>query len=216
MLSHHQARAVYDHLGAKQDHQAFYEAPAFAALLQQGNWEGASHVFEFGCGTGSFALTLLNEHLSPDALYYGMDQSTTMAQLAALRLARFGGRAVVLLSDGMVNILAADRSLDRVVANYVLDLLAEADIQRFVDEAKRVLRPNGLLCLTSLAYGDTALARGVMWGWQQVYKFQPARVGGCRPIRLTDYLDPSQWRLCYIEVITTWGLASEVVVAAPH
>ena len=214
MLTHSQARVVYDRLGAKQDQQAFYEAPAFAALLHHGKWQEASRVFEVGCGTGSFAQTLLNNHLAPAALYWGMDQSPIMAELAAKRLASFGGRAAVLLSGGALQLLAADQSIDRVVANYVLDLLSATDIRHFVNEAHRVLRPDGLLCLTSLTHGDTALAQLVMWSWQQVYHLQPARVGGCRPIRLTDYLDASQWRLRHIEVITTWGLASEVVVAA--
>lgn len=216
MLSHTQARAVYDRLGAKQDEGAFYEAPALADLLRYGRWPAARHVFEFGSGTGSFAHTLLTSHLPATAHYCGMDQSTTMINLATKRLAGFGERATLLLSAGPVALPVAAGSFDRVIANYVLDLLSEADIHSFLAEAHRVLQPDGLLCLVSLTEGNTPWARLVMWGWQQMYTFQPERVGGCRPIRLVNFLERTQWRLRHLEVVTTWGLASEVIVAAPQ
>ena len=216
MLNHAQARAVYDRFGSKQDQQAFYEAAAFANLLRHARLEEARRVFEFGCGTGSFAATLLNNELSPDSLYMGMDQSTTMVQLAGRRLEPLGSRATVLLSGGPVNILAADGSIDRLFANYVLDLLSEADIRLFMAEARRVLQPDGLICLISLTYGDTPFSRVVMWGWQQLYAINPARLGGCRPIQVAHFLEPDQWQLRHRQVITSWGLASEIVVAAPQ
>lgn len=216
MLSHIQARAVYDRLGARQDRGAFYEAPALAALVDHAQLAEARCVFEFGCGTGSFALTLFNDYLPSDALYVGMDQSTTMVWLAAQRLAPFGQSAAILLSSGAMTIPAADQSFDRVITTYVLDLLSEADICAFVAEARRVLRPNGLLGLVSLTYGNTPFSTLVMWGWQQRYTMQPARLGGCRPIRLVDFLHAEQWQLRHRQVLTTWGLASELVIAAPR
>lgn len=213
MLSHAQARMIYDRLGAKQDAGAYYEAPALANLLQHGRWGAVNRVLEFGCGTGSFAQKLLSHHLPPAACYVGMDQSRTMVQLTASRLRNFGSRATILLSGGAVNLLVADQSLDCVVSNYVLDLLAPADIQTFMVEAHRVLRPDGKLCLVSLTYGNTPLSRLIMAGWQLRYQLQPASVGGCRPIRLVDFLDDRLWRLRHCAVVTTWGLASEVLVA---
>lgn len=215
MLNHTELRTLYDRLGSKQDQQAFYEAAAFANLLSHVRLEEANHLFEFGCGTGSFASTLLNNYLSSDSLYVGMDQSATMVQLARRRLEPWGSRATVLLSGGPVTILAADGSIDRLFTNYVLDLLSEADIRLFMAEAHRVLRPDGLLCLISLTYGNTPFSRLVMWGWQHLYAINPARLGGCRPIQLFHFLEPDQWQLRHVQVITSWGLASEVIVAAP-
>lgn len=215
-MTHTQARTVYDRLGAKQDAGAYYEEPAQAALLQHGRWAEASSVFEFGCGTGSFAQKLLTNHMQADAHYCGMDQSTTMVQLASSRLARFGTRATVMLSGGAANLLVADHSFDRVVSNYVLDLLPVTEIQQFLAEAHRVLHPDGLLGLVSLTYGETPLARLVMAGWQLRYQLQPTTVGGCRPIRLVDFLDHQQWRLRHRSVVTIWGLASEILVATPQ
>jgi ubiquinone/menaquinone biosynthesis C-methylase UbiE len=216
LLNHAKAKEIYDRFGARQDRQVFYEAPAFAALLQQAQWEQAQAVFEFGCGTGNFAATLLAQYLPTQALYIGMDQSTTMVQLAAARLASYRRRSTVVLSDGSMNLPVADQSLDRLVANYVLDLLSEEDIRAFISEAQRVLRPEGLLCLTSLTHGDTLLSQWVMGLWQQIYERNPERLGGCRPLNLRLFLDPTQWQLHHVQTLITWGLASELIVVAPN
>lgn len=213
MLSHAQARRVYDQLGAKQDAGAYYEEPPLANLLHHGRWDAVKHVLEFGCGTGSFAQKLLGHHLPANAHYLGMDQSRTMVQLAANRLTAFQPRATVLLSGGTINLLAADHTLDCVVSNYVLDLLSPADIQSFLAEAHRVLRPEGSLCLVGLTYGNTPLSRLVMAGWQLRYQIKPTSVGGCRPMRLTPLLDRHLWRLRHYTVVTVRGLASEVLIA---
>ena len=216
MLTHAQAKAVYDRFGARQERQVFYEAPAFAALLRRARWAEARRVFELGCGTGNFAATLLAHHLPAQAQYVGMDQSTTMVQLAAARLAPYRMQGTVLLSDGAMTLPVADGALDRVVANYVLDLLSPADICHFIAEARRVLAPNGLLCLISLTPGDTPASRLVMGLWQQIYQHNPARVGGCRPLNLRPFLAPAHWQLRHVQTVTVWGLASEVIIAAPQ
>jgi len=213
VLSHAQTRTIYDRLGAKQDAGAYYEEPALANLLQHGRWAEVNSVLEFGCGTGSFAQKLLGHHLPATAHYLGMDQSRTMVQLAAHRLHDFGPRATVLLSGGAVKLLAADQSLDCVVSTYVLDLLAVGDIQTFLAEAHRVLRPEGVLCLVGLTYGNTPLSRLVMAGWQLRYQLLPASVGGCRPMRLTHLLDRRLWGLRHYAVVRVHGLASEVLIA---
>jgi hypothetical protein len=54
MLSHEQAKRFYDHMGAKQDTQWFYERPALADLVANLELAGAEMLIEFGCGTGRF------------------------------------------------------------------------------------------------------------------------------------------------------------------
>ncbi len=56
---------MYDRIGSLQDSQAFYEDRATGLLLQHGEFSSAESVFEFGCGTGRFALRLLEEYLPP-------------------------------------------------------------------------------------------------------------------------------------------------------
>src|SRR6266581_1605339 len=100
ILTHQQAKAFYDWMGAKQDLQAFYEAPATRDLIAHASFETAQAVFEFGCGTGAFAERVLAHHLPPQATYLAVDSSATMVRLARSRLARFGERVTVRQTDG--------------------------------------------------------------------------------------------------------------------
>jgi len=210
-----QVRAFYDRFGRKQDSQAFYEDAAFDALIDHAKFEQARAVFEIGCGTGRFALRLLQEYLPPDALYHGMDLSTTMVALARERLAPFAERGRVELSDGTLAFPVPDRSVDRVVVAYVLDLLSEEDIRQTLTEARRVLTPDGKLCMISLTRGTTLSSRVVSGTWNAIFRLRASLVGGCRPISLVPFLDRRQWSIASRQVVTPFAIPSEVVIVIP-
>lgn len=212
-LTHEQARRVYDRIGARQDTQGFYENAALDLLVEHGEFGLARDVFEFGCGTGSFAARLLDGPLPGDARWRGVDLSPEMVRLAGERLARFGSRAEVVLSDGDPRSGEPDASYDRFVSNYVLDLLSEDDIRAVLSEAARILRPGGLLCLVSLTSGCTQTSRLVARVWGAVHRLSPALVGGCRPLDLAPYLGSDTWTVRTLRRVSAFGVPSEVLVA---
>jgi ubiquinone/menaquinone biosynthesis C-methylase UbiE len=214
-LSRDEARRVYDWIGAKQDTQAFYEDRATDQLLRHAQFDTAQRVFEFGCGTGRFALRLLSEHLPPTASYRGVDLSPTMVRLASRRLEPFAARASVTLTEGEPPVAEAPASCDRFVSNFVLDLLAEEDIRAVLREAHRILEPAGLLCLASLSQGSGAVSRIVGGIWSRVHAFRPSLVGGCRPLDLLGFLPASDWRIRHHARLAPFGLPSEAIVAEP-
>jgi SAM-dependent methyltransferase len=213
MLSHEEARRTYDRIGSLQDSQAFYEDRATGALLGHADFAAATSVFEFGCGTGRFAQRLFTEYLSPTARYRGTDLSPKMVGLARQRLASYAPRAEVVLTEGTPPVDEPAAAYDRFVSNYVLDLLSEGDIQAVIGEARRMLRPVGLLCLTSLSTGVGPGSRIVtgLWGW--VHALQPALVGGCRPLDLLPFLPQSQWQVRHHAKVVAFAIPSEVIVA---
>jgi hypothetical protein len=101
------------------------------------------------------------------------------------------------------------------VSTYVLDLLSETDARQALSEAHRVLIPSGRLCLVSLTYGVTFPSRIVSALWQQLFRLRATIVGGCRPIRLAPLLDHRGWLLMHRNVMTPFGVPSEVLVACP-
>jgi len=213
VLSREQARRVYDRIGARQDTQGFYEDRATAILVAHGEFGTAQRVFEFGCGTGRFARRLLSEHLPDSARYRGVDLSPTMVALAQRRLASFGSRAGVLLTDGSPPTAEPPSSCDRFVSNFVLDLLSEEDIAAVLREAHRMLEAQGLLCLSSLSTGQGLLARLAARGWARVHAVRPALVGGCRPLDLLSWVPSRQWTLRHHAHVMPFGVPSEVIVA---
>jgi ubiquinone/menaquinone biosynthesis C-methylase UbiE len=214
-LPHSKLRAYYDWLGKKLDTQSFYENPALDKLIEHADFEACEQVFEFGCGTGRFAERLLRQHLPPSASYLGIDLSPVMAGIARRRLAPFGARARVECTDGSIQIPIPDHSVDRVIATYVLDLLREEDIRRFIEEASRVLIPPGLLCLSSLTDGATWPSRVVSTLWDGLYHISPTLVGGCRPIHPDAYIDPTLWHITYKEAVTPFAVPTVALIATP-
>jgi len=206
------ARAYYDRFGKKQDSQGFYEAPALDDLAAHASFQDARHVFEFGCGTGKLAARLLEQHLPSSAIYLGCDISPVMIGLTKHRLEAYGERAQAVLSDGAVRFPLPDRSVDRVVSSYVLDLLSEADIGRFFVEARRVMMPGGKVCIASLTSGVNVLSRIVSSLWMSLFHLGPALVGGCRPIHVDAFVNPQEWHVVHRRVVTPFGVPSEVLI----
>lgn len=212
-LTREEARRFYDRLGARQDTQRFYENRALSTLIARSAFGKAHTVFEFGCGTGRLAERLLLRHLPGDARYAAADLSGTMVGLARRRLEAFGPRVTVAQTDGAPRCPLPDRSVDRFVSTYVLDLLPEGDIRAVVAEAGRVLAEGGLLCLVGLTPGRGPWSRAVTALWRRVHARRPAWVGGCRPLELTAFLPHADWEIRYWQVVAPFGVASEVVVA---
>lgn len=212
-LTAREARRFYDRLGRLQDTQAFYEDAAVRDLVAHAEFPRARAVFELGCGTGRFASLLLSHHLPRTATYLGTDVSRTMAGLATRAVARFPSRARVTLSDGSMSFPLPDRSVDRVVCIYVLDILSAEDVGRALAESHRVLKTGGKLCLASLTEGDT-LPSGVLTAlWSVLFGLNAALVGGCRPIRLAPFVHAGQWTIEHDAVVTRFAVPTEVLIA---
>lgn len=149
-LTSSQARCFYDRFGRAQDLQAFYEDPAAGELLARARLGQAQTVFELGCGTGRMAARLLRGQLPAGARYLGADISSTMTSLASARLRHFGRCAEIIRADATRPLPLASATFDRFLAIYVLDLLSPGDAAAVTAEARRLLRPGGLLGIVSL------------------------------------------------------------------
>ncbi len=212
-LGKEEIRAFYDRFGPMQDWQRFYEGAAMSDLLRHGRFETASSAFELGCGTGSFALDLLQRYLPENASYVGADISATMTRLARQKLAPFADRACILHTDGSLRFGFPDGSFDRFIAVYVLDLLSPDEIVQVIGEAHRLLRNYGLICLVSLTCGQTIISRTVTRIWKRIHDLNPVLLGGCRPLKLFEFLGDRFWNISYHNIVNALGISSEIVVA---
>jgi ubiquinone/menaquinone biosynthesis C-methylase UbiE len=212
-LSTARARATYDRIGRLQDWQSFYEASAIRDLIAHGQFESSRAVFEFGCGTGSFAVSLLQQRLPSDARYVGFDLSPKMVRLAKSRLTKWSDRAEVWLSSGSPELPAPTAAFDRFVSNYVFDLLAPDYARGVLAESTRVLSDGGLLCLVSLSSGTSRSGQLISSMCEAIWRWSPAFVGGCRPQRLEELLPADDWTPVHNRLVSSFGITSQVVVA---
>jgi len=136
-----------------------------------------------------------------------------MIELAQSRTARFGGRAAIQQTSGTTRVDLPDAAFDRFISTYVLDLLSEKDIDSLLSEAYRVLTYGGLLGVVSLTRGSRGLSRFVTWTWERLHQFSPMLMGGCRPIKIRPRLEDLRWKVRHRNVVTSFAIASEIVVA---
>ena len=207
------AKRYYDHFGAKQDKQGFYEDAALDALIRNAAFSDAQAVLEIGCGTGKFAKRLLSDHLPVSARYTGMDISGTMVALAKQRLEPWADRAEVHLRDGSFDLPIHGASFDRVVCTYVFDLLSVEDIAKALSAAHAATSTGGLLCAASLTQGTGLLSRVTSTAWTWVHGMKPSLVGGCRPLALSDFVAGPHWQIVHREVVVSATVPSEVLIA---
>lgn len=213
ILSAEHAKQIYDELGVKQDSQAYYEDPAFDRLIANGAFGTAKSVLEFGCGTGRLAERLLIDYMRQEAAYMAVDISPVMVRITQDRLAALSNRATVLHTDGSMLLPIGDNHIDRFLCTYVIDLLSNDDARQLINEARRALKPSGLLCVASLAKGRGNLPRLISLIWTAIYRLVPHRVGGCRPVSLMPLLEEGSWRVTYHDHVAPYGIASEILIA---
>ncbi|HEY3044179.1 MAG TPA: class I SAM-dependent methyltransferase [Vicinamibacterales bacterium] len=212
MLTHDQARLIYDRFAAAPDWPRFYKRRPTADAIKHGVLDCANQVLEFGCGRGKFAEQLLSDMLSESAQDVGLDQSPMMVRLTRERLARFGSRAAVIQTSGEIRFPVESQSQDRVVSNYALDLLSEEDIRLFLQESHRVLRPAGRLCIVGLSPGVGACSRLFSRAWAALHRVRPELVGGCRPVFVGAFVRPGPWKIRRDAQVTVCCVSSEVLV----
>lgn len=212
VFSTSQARDFYDHFGARQDSQAFYEDAAVKRSLEMSDMGQARNILEFGCGTGRFAEELFLNHLADDCQYTGIDVSSTMIGLSSERLTGYSDRSVLFETGDGLPAAEGRGPFDRIYSNYVLDVLSEDARDQFFDAAFDLLSDRGLLCLISLTYGTTVSSRIVTGIWRALFHVRSSIVGGCHPIYLHTFADHRRWKIVRDETIVQWGVPSEVFI----
>lgn len=212
-LEHTEAASAYDRIGRLQEWQRIYEGPAVRTLLAHAAFPESHSVLELGCGPGTTAEELLGSLLPQDATYRALEVSPVMAALAGARVTPWRNRARIDLYDGSPWLPAESQAYDRFLAAYVLDLLSPEHISALLSEAHRVLVPGGRLCIVGLTHGASPAAQTVERLWTAAWRLSPRLLGGCRPIEVLRFVSPRRWALDHHEIITAWGLSSEVLVA---
>jgi len=174
-------------------------------------------VLEIGCGTGRWAKEVLESAGCRVANLVALDASETMALEAASRLSG-EPRAQAVRADvrrrgetAQVCRSVLGAAPDRIVMNYVLDLLDDPDADAVLAECHGLLAESGgKLAVCAICDGGA-----VMGAWRAVWEVNPTLVGGCRPIDLASRLTAGAWRIEAEEQVEVLGYSSQVIVATP-
>jgi ubiquinone/menaquinone biosynthesis C-methylase UbiE len=111
-------------------------------LVDQARIQPAQRILDIGCGTGNLAMLI--KRLHPDAEVVGIDPDPK----ALARAQRKAGREAlsVQLNRGFAEELPyPDASFDRVLSALMFHHLGPEEKEKTLDEARRVLKPDGSL-----------------------------------------------------------------------
>ncbi|WP_293029427.1 class I SAM-dependent methyltransferase [Natronococcus sp.] len=206
------ARDWYDTFSRRYDAVADpFEAPARTGGLELLAPEPDERVLDVGCGTG-IALVAIARAVGPTGTAVGIDLADGMCRASRRALAGAGlERGVVIAGDG-ASLPFADDAFDAVFASFVLELFDTREIPIVLAEWRRVLAPDGRLCVVSLSrsgFGPTT------WLYERVHDLLPTAVD-CRPIYVTETLCEAGFRVLETRYETVWRLPVEIVLARPR
>ncbi|WP_290811408.1 class I SAM-dependent methyltransferase [Halovivax sp.] len=185
-----------------------FEAPARAAGLELLDAARGERVLDIGCGTGT-ALVELDRAVGPDGLAVGIDLSGGMCRASARALAAAGLDPGVVVEGDASTAPFPDGTFDACFASFVLELFDTPALPAVLDEWRRVLAPDGRLCVVSLSRREAGLATRL---YELVHEVVPTYVD-CRPLYLRDTLLDCGFEIDAERVVGAWGLPVEIVLA---
>jgi SAM-dependent methyltransferase len=146
-------------------------------------------VLELGPGNGRRALALLQRFHSADFL--GFEPSQTLLATARHTLATHAERAAVEGRNLALQLPLENGAADLAVCFDLLESLRMDELYMMISEARRALRPGSLCLFRCLSYGTGIKGKIAA----QARAWFPKRYRGTRPLELTHYFSPEDWRV---------------------
>jgi len=178
-----------------------------AGLIQLDATHGET-ILEIGFGTGH-SIVEIAQAVGVSGKVYGIDVSDRMLELAQARAAATGHGNRIILSCGNALILPyADNSFDALFMSFTLEVFEEEQVTAFLHQCKRVIRPDGRICVVAMS------ARGRHTIMMKVYEWAhrafPNTID-CRPIDAEQLLLNAGFRTIKQYISSFWGLSVEIV-----
>ena len=192
---------IYDLWGRLTESQARSRAIELAAI------QDGQNILEVAVGTGLAFYEIVKRN--PHGHNVGIDLSKGMLDKARKRLTKLGEGNYVLRIGTAFDLPAENESIDLLMNNYMFDLIPYADMDKILEEFKRVLKKGARLILVNMTEGE----RFGSSLYDFVYRLSPKAMGGCRGVRLTEKLKQHGFRVETREYHQQMFFPSEIIAA---
>lgn len=157
------------------------ESKAAKKVIDWSDIEDGKNILEVACGTGVVFERIVEKN--PDGLNIGIDLSPAMLEKARKRLKAKTGNYELKEGDAL-NLDFQNNTFDIVINNFMVDLMPEETFDKIAQEFYSVLRPGGVVVVSTFSYGKKKINK--IWFW--VAKCFPGFLTGCRPVSFKEYL----------------------------
>jgi ubiquinone/menaquinone biosynthesis C-methylase UbiE len=164
-------------------------------------------ILEVALGTGLTFQEILKAN--PGGKNVGVDLTPAMLEKARKRAERMRATNFQVAVGDAYALDFSDGSFNLLMNNYMFDLLPEKDFTLVLSQFKRLLKPGGRLVLVNMTKGEHFYQRI----YEAIYQVNPAWLGGCRGVLLTEAVRAVGFTNIHRETISQFGFPSEIISA---
>lgn len=166
---------IYDFWGRFTERRATRKVIELAAI------EDGKRILEMACGTGVVFEQIVRKN--PNGENVGLDLSPAMLDKAKQRLQNFHGNFELKEGDAL-QIPFPDNTFDKVINNFMVDLMPVDVFDKVAGEFYRILKPGGVIVISTFSFGKKKINR--FWLW--LARHFPDLLTGCRPVSFGPHL----------------------------
>lgn len=204
-----EAKSVYDRMSRWYDLIAGSSEQKLSAVgLEMLNIQEGEKILEIGFGTGYNMLQLANA-VGTSGKVFGIDISEGMHKMTRTRMQRAGllNRVILILGDAMAYPFETN-FFNAIFISFTLELFDTPDIPVFLQNCKKILHPDGRICVVSLSKKNNPMVKL----YELVHNLFPKYLD-CRPIYVQQSMIDAGFTITEVKELSMWGLPVDVVLA---
>lgn len=158
------------------------ESKASEKSIEFAELKNGDKVIEIACGTGLVFEKILRKN--PAGLNLGIDLSGAMLSKAKKLMKRGKFQNYELQQGNVFELKIADNTFDKLLNNFMIDLMPENEFDRILSEFYRILKPDGIAIISVFSNGQKQVNN--IWIW--IAKYFPKLLTDCRPVEIRQNL----------------------------
>jgi len=185
----------------------FTETKAARKVRDLAGIKNGDAVLDVACGTGEMLKEMVKQNSAGKNI--GIDLSPDMIGKARKKLNRLKQGNFEVRTGNAMDLDFADNTFDVLINCYMVDLMPEDTFDKVAAEFYRVLKPGGVVVISTFSFGTKKIHR--FWYW--VAKYFPALLTDCRPVLFGRYLKKAGFTIEHKIQVSQNTFPSEVIKA---
>jgi len=159
------------------------ESKSAKRVIELADIHNGESIIEIACGTGLVFKEIVK--LNPNGNNLGIDLSPDMLSKAKKLMLKSDHQHYELLEGDIFNLQIKNESFDKLINNFMIDLMPKEKFDDILFEFHRILKPNGIAVISVFSQGKSKANK--FWAW--IAKHFPKLLTNCRPVDISENLN---------------------------